>query len=425
MAISMMLMKYIRPLLIVGTSWATVASLEAFKLGVENISDSFLHSLSPDKNVRSYKVGLISNQTGCDQRGNRTIDILLKRGLNITYILAPEHGFCGTVLAGKVVPNSIDRKTGIPVMSMYSTAGDFVISNGKRINPTILSNIDVLFFDIQDSGMRHYTYISTLFYALEAAAQYGKKIVVLDRPNILGANMEGPVVDASLRSFIGLVPIPLRHGMTIGELAWFFNANALSKPAELYVIKMKDYVRTMKLSSLRAGLSPNLKTLSACYGYSFLGLMGEVEPFDTCIGTSQAFQVIALPDSHNMPSYEWTKLHAIFARHGIKSSHYEYYSRTRKQALSGLQFTITDISALSSFNLLIELLQFFKDCGVALKFSATFDKAVGMPLVRALCNGTCDRAQLVSRVNNDLDQFMEKAKSSFMYTPRPKPIKLI
>lgn len=395
----------------------------AFKLGVENISDKFLRSLSADNSL-SYRVGLISNQTGRDQRGNRTVDILLKRGLTIPYILAPEHGFEGRVRAGVSVKNEIDRKTGIPIISMYSSGGDYVISSGKRINPTILSGIDIIFFDIQDSGMRHYTYISTLLCALEAAAQYKKTIVVLDRPNLLGAHMEGPVVDTSLRSFISIASIPLRHGMTVGELARYFNTKVLATPAELRVVPMKDYTRTMKVDVLRAGLSPNLQSLESCYGYSFLGILGEIEPFDVCVGTPLAFQVIALPDTHKIAAYEWNKLHAMLARKGIKSSYYSYYNRKRKQTLSGLRLHIADIDQLDSFAVLVDVLKFFRDAGVTLSFSQLFDKAVGTSLLRGVCKGFCEQNQLVERVGRDLDTFIQDAKDSLLYEPAPRVVKL-
>ncbi|MES2181763.1 MAG: exo-beta-N-acetylmuramidase NamZ domain-containing protein, partial [Pseudomonadota bacterium] len=133
-------------------------------------------------------------------------------------------------------------------------------------------------FDIQDSGMRHYTYISTLYHAMKVAAQYNKQMVIFDRPNPLGARMEGPVVTQQLKSFISIAQVPLRHGMTVGELAWYFNKYELEKPAELHVVRMHGYDRRARFvaqNELAQPLSPGLRTEQACYGYSFLGLLGE------------------------------------------------------------------------------------------------------------------------------------------------------
>src|SRR5207249_6044556 len=141
--------------------------------------------------------------------------------------------------------------------------------------------LDCLVFDIQDSGMRHYTYISTLLNTMKIAAEYKKPYIVLDRPNPLGGMMQGPLVQPDLISFISIAPIPLRHGMTIGELAHYFNGHILEKSAILHVIPMHDYNRMNGFAgTFLHQLSPNLLSLQSCYGYSFLGLLGEVEPFD-------------------------------------------------------------------------------------------------------------------------------------------------
>ena len=117
---------------------------------------------------------------------------------------------------------------------------------GKQIDPTILQQLDALIYDIQDSGMRHYTYISTMLCALEASAEHNKPLYILDRPNFLGLNMEGPLVEPELKSFISIASIPLRHGMTVGELARYFNTHILKKKAPLQVVAMKQYSRIMR-----------------------------------------------------------------------------------------------------------------------------------------------------------------------------------
>src|SRR3990172_8916607 len=162
---------------------AVSVSIYPLKLGIETVSDDFLRSLSPDKKLR-YRVGLISNQTGCTQDGERSVDVLLKKGVNIVCLMAPEHGFEGKVEAGKHFTDELDKKTKIPIQTIYGEIGEHIIA-GKHMNLEIVKDLDVIFFDLQDCGMRHYTYISTLRFALEVASRYNKKIVILDRPNLL------------------------------------------------------------------------------------------------------------------------------------------------------------------------------------------------------------------------------------------------
>lgn len=390
----------------------------AFKLGVENISDDFLRSLSLDKKSLNYRVGLVSNQTGHDQQGNRTVDILRSKKLHITYLITSEHGFEGSILANNRVNHSVDEKTKIPIYSLYSEG------MLGTIGSDIMEHFDVLFFDMQDSGMRHYTKITALFTALKAAAAYNKPIVVLDRPNPLGSHMEGPLVDPTLISSISIAPIPIRHGMTMGELAWYFNKHVLDKPAQLHVVKMKDYSRNMKMKELMVALSPNVHCLQSCFGYSFLGIMGDIRPFDVGISTDFSFQCITLPDSYLSPRCNWGQLRGILARYGVQSIPYSYMNGRKNKLYTGLRVQVVDINAVASFSLLIDMIEFFKNSGVSFDFSPTFDKAAGTTFLRKFCNGTCSRMALVRMINSGLESFEKKAHDSFIYSPAPLVVKL-
>ncbi len=391
--------------------------LISFQLGVENISGKILSSLRTRTPI-SYRIGLITNQTGQDQQGNRTIDILRNKGLRILYIMAPEHGFAGVHPAGKPVGETVDSATGIPIVSLYGRGGDQTIA-GKCLDPAIMGQLDMLIYDMQDSGMRHYTYISTLLCALEAAVLHNKPIIVLDRPNFLGPHMEGPLVDPypHLKSFISIAPIPLRHGMTVGELAHYFNKYILPKPARLQVIPMKNYNRTMTAPFL-APLSPNIKSIGALYGYSFLGILGEVEPFNTGIGTPYAFQAIMVPDSYHIPAYEWARLKALLAKHGITSVPHQAIRHNKQY--TGLKLMIPDGKKIASFQLLLELLLFFKAVGVKFSYSTTFDKAVGTSHIREFCNGAGAKEALKNYIRSSLTQFFKKAKDCYLYEPLPE-----
>ena len=385
-----------------------------FKLGVENIPPSLAHIICPHKKKNICTVGLITNQTGVDQKGHRTIDILQEHGsIKLDYIFVPEHGLNG-ILAERDVHDSTDKKTGIPVVSLYGNG------SGKMIQAEHMSAIDFLIFDIQDSGMRHYTYISTLLNTMKIAAEYKKPFVVFDRPNPLGSAMEGPLVDPALISFISIASIPLRHGMTIGELAWYFNRFVLDKPVALHVVKMSGYDRSQGfVGDLIHQLSPNLQSLQSVYGYSFLGLLGEVEPFDVGVGTHMAFRCITLPEIMNISPAVWQRLQRILRSFGVKSFPYHHINKKNKRISKGLRLEFSDMSNVCAFELLIAVLQFFKRENIAFSFSAAFNKAVGTKDVQEVIAGTLSENVFFKQIAHDLQQFRKRAQRSFFYLPAP------
>lgn len=384
-----------------------------FKLGVENIPAGLLKKVCPHKNNSSCMVGLITNQSGVDQHGTRTIDILVNHHYSLRYIFAPEHGFT-SVSAGKDVHDSVDKKTGIPIMSLYGNG------SGKMISPECMNNIDYLIFDIQDSGMRHYTYISTLLNTMNIAAEYDKPYVVLDRPNPLASVMEGPLVETDLTSFISIAPIPLRHGMTVGELAWYFNKYVCKKPVTLHVVKMKHYDRTKGfVGELMNQLSPNLQSLQSCYGYSFLGLLGEVEPFDVGVGTHMAFRCIALPESMHVSHAVWDKLQVILSSFEIQSFPYHHVNPKNKKKSRGLRLEFSDINNVHAFELFITILQFFKQENIPFSCSASFNKAVGTKNVQELIAGNISERTFFQQIHTNLQQFYNRARTLFLYEPLP------
>lgn len=388
-----------------------------FRLGIENIPASLCTRLGfSDK--KSCRIGLITNQTGKDQLGKRNVDLLLQKGLVVTRIFTPEHGFDGTIKAGMPVKDSVDKKTNIPITSLYSNTS--LQGIGKTIDAAKLQDIDVLMFDIQDSGMRHYTYISTLFYVLKAAAEHNKKIVVLDRPNPLGAVMEGPLVEPKLQSFISIASIPLRHGMTIGELAQYFNTHILEKAASLQVITMHDYQRnTQQPCIVQTPLSPNIRFMQACYGYSFLGLLGEIAPFDIGVDTPVAFQCLALPKDR-MSGSHWFSLQTLLRSKGVHSSLYLYDQPRKKQSYVGLRLYVADINKMSSMDVLLTVMDFFKKNKISFNPSPLFNKAAGTRKLKAYLKGKVSYASIKQRINEQLVQFFNGARESFLYEPLPR-----
>ena len=183
--------------------------------------------------LKNKKVGVIGNQSSMIVN-THLVDSLLSLGIDVVKVFSPEHGFRGTADAGAIIEDGIDVKTGIPIISLY----------GKNKKPYTeqLAGIDILLFDIQDVGARFYTYISTLHYVMEAAAENNIKVIVLDRPNPNGHYVDGPIREKGFESFVGMHPIPIVHGMTIGEYAKMINGeNWITTKCELIVIEMENY----------------------------------------------------------------------------------------------------------------------------------------------------------------------------------------
>jgi uncharacterized protein YbbC (DUF1343 family) len=252
--------------------------------------------------LRGKKIGVLTNQTGLDSAGHRTIDILAHAsGVQLTAIFSPEHGVTG-VLDTTKIGNSRDAATGIPVYSVYGA-----IDAARRPPQDVLKQMDAVVIDLQDAGVRFYTYETTLGYFLEAAAKAGTSIIVLDRPNpITGAFMQGPLSEPGRESFVNYGPVPVRHGMTLGELAQMFNAehNIHSK---LTVVPMQGWMRGDWFDS--TGLewsnpSPNLRSLTEATLYPGVAL---VEGTNVSVGrgTDTPFELLGAPwiDARDLAQY--------------------------------------------------------------------------------------------------------------------------
>lgn len=238
--------------------------------------------------LKNKNVAVIANQTS-EIMGTHLVDTLLSRGVNLVNIMSPEHGFRGGAGAGEKVKDGKDVKTGLPIISLY----------GNHKNPTKndLKNIDILLFDLQDVGLRFYTYISTLKLAMEACAENNVKLIVLDRPNPNGFYIDGPVLEKEFSSFVGMDPIPVVHGLTVGEYAKMVNGEYWLKDSlqcDLEVIKVNGYDHGL-LYQLPVSPSPNLPNMNSIYLYPSLCFM-EGTPVSIGRGTSKAFQFIGHPD---------------------------------------------------------------------------------------------------------------------------------
>jgi uncharacterized protein YbbC (DUF1343 family) len=237
--------------------------------------------------TKQKRVGIITNHTAI-VNNIHLVDTLLKLKVDVKKIFSPEHGFRGTVDAGVKVNSEIDSKTGIPLVSLY----------GKNKKPSAkhLEDIDVLIFDIQDVGVRFYTYISTMYYAMQASAEFGKTFVILDRPNPNGFYIDGPILEKQYKSFLGIIPVPLVHGCTVGELAKMIQGEnwlESKRKLNLQIISVIQYTHK-DLYALPIYPSPNLKSMDAIYLYPSLGLF-EGTVMSVGRGTSQPFTMLGHP----------------------------------------------------------------------------------------------------------------------------------
>jgi uncharacterized protein YbbC (DUF1343 family) len=247
--------------------------------------------------LQQKRVALVVNNTSL-VGSTHLADTLLSRGVMIKKIFAPEHGFRGTADAGEDVKDGTDTRTGLPLVSLYG--------NNKKPTPEQLADIDIVIFDIQDVGVRFYTYISTMHYLMEACAENNKILLVLDRPNPNGSYVDGPVLEPEFKSFLGMHPIPLVHGLTVGELGNMINGEgwlAGQKKCLLKVIPMKNWKHSDRYS-LPAKPSPNLPNDQAIVLYPSIGLF-EGTVISLGRGTQMPFQVLGHPDLKDMP-FEFT-----------------------------------------------------------------------------------------------------------------------
>jgi len=234
--------------------------------------------------LQNKRVGLVVNQTSLVEN-THLVDALLTKNITITKIFAPEHGFRGDHDAGAHVKNAVDSKTGIPLISIYG--------KNKKPSAEALSEVDVIIFDIQDVGVRFYTYISSMHYMMEAAAEQGIEFIVLDRPNPNIAYVDGPILERQFKSFVGMHPIPVLHGMTVGELAKMIKGESwINKAADLKltVIPVDHYTRSTSYN-LPVKPSPNLPNDQSIALYPSLCFF-ESTPVSIGRGTDFAFQVI-------------------------------------------------------------------------------------------------------------------------------------
>ncbi len=250
--------------------------------------------------LRGKRVALYSNHTGRLDDGRHTLDLLVDSGIDVRYIFSPEHGFRGTADAGEHVDGGIDPATGIPVLSLYG--------KGKRAAMTCVDSVDVVVTDIQDVGLRFYTYYCTMIELMNKALEGDREFIVLDRPNPVSAmGVDGPVLDMKYRSGVGMLPVPVLHGMTLGELASMASGEGWlsgGRRSRLTVIPCLGYTRSARYE-LPVAPSPNLPCIHAVYLYPSTCYF-EATPVSLGRGTDSPFEVYGHPSMRPADGFSFT-----------------------------------------------------------------------------------------------------------------------
>lgn len=372
--------------------------------------------------LKGKKVGLITNQTGVDSKLRSTVDILNEAPeVHLVALYGPEHGVRGDYSAGEYVGFYKDENTGIPVYSLY----------GKTRKPTdeMLRDIDVLVYDIQDNGCRSYTYISTMGYAMEAAAENDIEFVVLDRPNPLGGiKIEGPLVEEGYFSMVSAFPVPYVYGLTCGELANMINAEGYlktDKKCNLKVVPMKGWKRKMKFRD--TGLewvpsSPHIPHASTAQYYVATGVMGELQVFSEGVGYTLPFQMYGaewidpqkLADEMNA-----LKLKGVLFR---PATFKPYYGRLAKKEVKGVQVYILDADKFNLMGLQFRFMEVHHKLYPAIDVDSLsekrhnmFDKVTGSSKIREAFFKNYKYADIEAILNKDVDSFRKLSKKYYLY----------
>jgi uncharacterized protein YbbC (DUF1343 family) len=363
--------------------------------------------------IRGKRIGLITNQSGIDRSRTSDIDLIAQhRDLKLVALLAPEHGIRGTVAAGERIVDEIDPKTGVPIYSLY-------MAEDRGPTPEMLKNVDVLVYDLQEVGGRTWTYVSTMALSMQAAARKGIPFVVLDRPNPIGGEIvEGALLDPRFKSFVGMYPIPARHGMTVGELATLFNQK-YGIGANLIVVPAANWRRSQWLDE--TGLpwvnpSPNLRSLAALTSYPgsvyFEGTnvtegRGTDRPFEQ-IGASwlNAPEVVRVMNEKRLPGIRFEAITMAVAPTAAKF---------KGQTIPGIRFVVTDRQAYRPVRtslLLIDEIRRHHPREFA--WTRTIDRLTGSDKVRLAIEGGRLPA-LLEEWDREAAEFRESRKPFLLY----------
>ncbi|MFI3305635.1 MAG: DUF1343 domain-containing protein [Rikenellaceae bacterium] len=350
--------------------------------------------------VEGRRVAIFSNHTGV-VGDKHTLDILIERGVNVVAIFSPEHGFRGSADAGEHVSSSVDPKSGVPILSLYD-------GKSKRPSSESMDRFDTLVVDIQDVGLRFYTYYISMMRLMDSCAEHGKEVIVLDRPNPNGDYVDGPILDMeTLRSGVGALPIPVVHGMTLGELAQMINGEgwlAEGRRCSLKVVPCRGYTHQTSYT-LPIPPSPNLPNMKSIYLYPSTCLF-EGTPVSLGRGTDSPFQIYGHPD-FEVCDFSFTPHSRVGA--------------TSPPQMDRLCYGV-DLRGLSDREIRREginldyVIDAYRRLNLGDKFfGSMFDLLIGQRYVREMIIEGCSAEQIESRWRSDVEQFRRDREQYLIY----------
>lgn len=387
------------------------------KPGIEVLANSDFSIL------QGKRIGLVTNPTGIASNYESTVDILARsKNVKLVALFGPEHGVRGDVTAGAKIETFTDSVTGLPVYSLYGKT--------RKPTPEMLNGIDVMVYDIQDIGSRSYTFINTLAYVMEAAAENNIDVVVLDRPNPLnGTRVEGNVLDLQFRSFVGQYPIPYVYGMTCGEFATMVNEEGWlsgGKKCRLTVVKMEHWKRWMHWENTKLPwvlTSPHVPNAETALYYSAIGMLGELETVNIGVGYTMPFQLVGQEWINSARLADALNAKKLPGVHFRPVSFKPYYGKQLGKQLTGVQIHITDRSKINLTNIQVHVIEVliavYPDKNPFIladsNRNAMFDKVAGTDLIRKQLTSGMTAESIIAPWKSDIAKFMEVRKKYLLY----------
>ena len=347
--------------------------------------------------LRDRRVAVLANHTAMYDAERHIVDVMHAEGINVVGIFAPEHGFRGAVEAGAKVENGVDSKTGIRILSLYN-------GNTQRPSDEVMRSFDVLVVDMQDVGLRFYTYYISMLRMVDACADFGCEVIVLDRPNPNGHYVDGPILDMKYKSGVGWLPIPVVHGMTMGEIATMAIGEGWAKPAKLTVVKCQNYDHTTHYT-LPIAPSPNLPTQHSIYLYPTTCLF-EGTVLSMGRGTEAPFELYGHPD---LKGYDFSFTPAPNAG-SAKPPH------MGKTCYGEDLRTLPDEEIWTEGIDLSYIIEAYHNLNIGEAFfSQMFEKLIGVGYVREMIMAGYSAKEIEARWMEDVEKFKEQRRKYLIY----------
>lgn len=346
--------------------------------------------------LEGKRVAVLANHTAMAGE-QHLVDLLVAEGVNLVGIVSPEHGFRGTADAGEKVNSSVDSRTGVPIWSLYS-------SKGRNLTEEQMAAFDIMVVDMQDVGLRFYTYYITMLDVINRCADFGRKVIILDRPNPNGMYVDGPILDMKHKSGVGALPIPVVHGLTMGEIAVMAIGEGWAKSADVEVIKCKNYTHQSRYT-LPIAPSPNLKSQHAIYLYPSTCLF-EGTACSLGRGTDTPFEMYGHPTMQGC-DYTFTPRSVAGAKN----------PPLKDQLCYGVDLRGIDDEQIISEGFNLEyIIDAYRRTNLGEKFfTRFFELLVGVDYIREMIIDGCSAEQIASRWQSDVEQFKTLRRKYLLY----------